>query len=312
LVIFLIALVLGAAFTRSLTLPLKALAEQTEVIARGEYSRVKLDHTAQRRDEVGTFARSFYKMSQDLEKTQEDLRRADRLAAMGQMGAFLAHGLKNPLASTLANSDLLKSTLLCQDCVAKPPVQKAFGYIKSETQQASRIVTDLMKFARNEKRPETQMNLTDEIHEALNSLAPVLEKAHVQVQKQIIPQSLMCLGNRDEIKEVVSNLIENAVHAMKEKSENSRYLKVELKEKDQYSCLTLTDSGSGMSEATAAKIFEPFFTTKKVGEGTGLGLAVCHGIISSHKGKITVRSELGVGTTFEILLPRLDSGAASS
>ncbi len=242
----------------------------------------------------------------ELEKTYTQLNAAKKMAqlekmsAVGTLSAGIAHELNNPLMGILN---------FVQYCLKHtPPEDKRYTILedaKHETLRCADLIQNLLSFSRlEEDGPEDfvieDQNVVPIVDEALKLLLYRIEKEKVRVvcdKSMIITASV----NRNQIKQVLINIISNALDAMK----NSRKKVLEIKiagEENMVSVLVM-DTGTGISSDFLTRIFDPFFTTKPVGQGTGLGLAVCQNIIKMHSGEIKVSSEKGRGTTFELRLP---------
>jgi two-component system NtrC family sensor kinase len=231
---------------------------------------------------------------QDKLNLEEQLRHADRLATIGQIAAGVAHELNEPLGSILGFSQLVKK------CPGLPhPAELDIEKISNASLHARDIVKKLLIFARQMPPQKIKVNLNRLIEEGLNFFKSRFSKEGIK---------LVCLFPADlpeveadpsQLNQVVVNLIVNALQAMPEGGE----VKVQTLHEGNHVSLIIEDTGVGMSEEVLKKIFTPFFTTKEVGKGTGLGLPVTHGIITSHGGSIKVESKVSQGTRFEIQLP---------
>jgi signal transduction histidine kinase len=303
-----LSLLIGVAFSSTLTSSLGELAEQTLRVARGNFEH-PVNVAIKRRDEVGILARSFDTMITELERLRNDLRRSERLAAMGKFSAAVTHELKNPLTNILANEQVIEMKLANAN-MDRVGIERALKFIKDEGFRATNIVTNLMKFARQEKAPTTTMEVSSALRHSLSILRPAIEQAGVKIVEDIPQTTMYCTADQDQIHEVIANLVGNAAHAVRDCPEKTITVSVEAIA-DQV-ILRIQDTGTGITADAKDHIFEPFFTTKKIGEGTGLGLSVCHGIITTHRGKIEVDSEVGAGTCFTITLPRISSAAKAA
>jgi signal transduction histidine kinase len=186
--------------------------------------------------------------------------------------------------------------------------------IIDHAERARHIVGSIVTFARKKAADVGALDVAKEIRTAgalLRSLVP----ATVIIDKQIAPETCMVMANRTELIQIVTNLLINASHAMNQSG--SVRIGLERKHLDaseaaelnvepgDYADLSVSDSGSGIEPGLLERIFEPFFTTKPAGQGTGLGLSVAYGIVRAWKGAMRVRSEVGRGTTFSVLVPAL-------
>jgi signal transduction histidine kinase len=297
----LLSIGIGIGFSSTLTAPLQNLVAQTLEVAKGNFER-HVTTSSKRKDEVGMLARSFDRMITELARLRSELSRSERLAALGQFSASLTHELKNPLANISANQQLielkLRNTSNEQD---KAAVNQALKYIRDETRRANGIVMNLMKFARVEKSPTTCIDLGAALRNSIGMLRTSLNDPDLKFEERLIDGPVYCLADADQIHEVVANLVGNAAHAVRETV--GKTVTVGLDIVDSSAVIRVEDNGSGIPKDVQEHIFEPFFTTKKIGEGTGLGLAVCHGIVTTHGGKIELQSEPGKGTRFSVVIP---------
>ncbi|MGB2696442.1 MAG: ATP-binding protein [Candidatus Zixiibacteriota bacterium] len=230
------------------------------------------------------------------EKTrlQNQLMHADRLATIGQLAAGVAHELNEPLGSILGFAQLAKKS-------PELPKQAAedIDKIESASLHAREVIKKLMLFARQMPPQKIQVDLNQLVEEGLYFLESRCAKEGIELVRSLSPNLPEIIADRGQLTQVLVNLIVNAVQAMPEGGK----LSVRTLPGKQYVSLIVEDTGVGMSKEVVKKIFIPFFTTKEVDQGTGLGLAVVHGIVSSHGGSISVDSRLGLGTRFEIKLP---------
>lgn len=227
-------------------------------------------------------------------RLQEQLRHADRLATIGQLGAGLAHELNEPLANVLGFAQLLAKNEGLPD-QAKQDIDK----IVSASLHAREVISKLLVFAR-EKTPErTRLHISALVEDGLYFLKSRCAKAGIELSCKLEPDLPEITADRSQLLQVVTNLVVNSIQAMSQGGQ----LTITTACDDDRILLTVEDTGTGMSEDTMKRVFDPFFTTKDVDQGTGLGLSVVHGIITSHKGTIEVESVIGTGTKFLIRLP---------
>jgi len=227
-------------------------------------------------------------------RLEEQIRHADRLATIGLLAAGVAHELNEPLGSILGFAQLAKK---CQGIpeLAKEDVEK----IESASLHAREVIKKLLIFARQVPAENTHVNLNEVIEEGLFFFEARCLKAGIQVVRLLAPDLPETTADPAQMNQVLVNLAVNALQAMPE----GGTLTVRTAACEQHVHLVVEDTGVGMSEEVVDRIFMPFFTTKDIGEGTGLGLPVVHGIIASHGGTIRVDSKEGAGTRFEIRLP---------
>lgn len=236
----------------------------------------------------------------DRARLEEQLRHADRLATIGTLAAGVAHELNEPLGGVLGLAQLAAKA----DGLPKSAAADLEKIVRAAL-HAREIVRKLMLFARQEPPRKTFVHLETVVREALELLAARCAQGGVVVERDFAAQLPDVVADEAQLRQVVVNLAVNAIQAMP----NGGTLRVRAVAQKDLVALEIADDGAGMDEATRRRIFTPFFTTKDVGEGTGLGLAVVHGIVTSHGGTIEVESAPGRGSCFRVLLP---SGAADT
>ncbi|MFH0980783.1 MAG: ATP-binding protein [Planctomycetota bacterium] len=225
---------------------------------------------------------------------QQQLIHADRLATIGQLAAGVAHELNEPLGGILGFAQL------AQKCSGLPqPAAHDIAKIVTASLYAREVIKKLMVFARQVPARKAQLNLNQVVEEGLYFLEARCAKGGIQVVRDLSPDMPDIHADPAQLKQVLVNLVVNAVQAMPV----GGTLTVGTQARGSTVSVVVQDTGIGMSEEIRAKIFLPFFTTKDVSEGTGLGLAVVHGIVVSHGGSIDVHSRPGQGTRFEVRLP---------
>jgi signal transduction histidine kinase len=226
---------------------------------------------------------------------QKQLRHADRLSTIGQLSAGVAHELNEPLGSILGFAQLLRKNPDLSD-VARRDVEK----IEAASLHAREVIKKLMIFSRQVQPTKVDLDLNSVIEESLYLLEARCAKEGIEVARSL-PDSLPRIhGDLAQIRQVMVNLIVNAIQAM---SSGGR-LSVSTSFQDGDVILIVEDTGIGMNEEVRKQVFLPFFSTKDVGQGTGLGLSVVHGIVTSHRGTIKVESEPDHGSRFEIRFPQ--------
>lgn len=231
----------------------------------------------------------------DVKMREEQIQQSERLATVGHMAAGVAHEVGNPLA---AISSLVQ---VCQRKTDDEFLQDQLKKIREHIQRINKIVRDLVDFSRPSSRQEENVQVNEVINSAVGLLEHDARCRDVNFERNLADNlpAITCVP--DQIHQVLVNLLLNAVDAMEEVP-NPR-ITIATERKGDHILLSVTDIGKGIKEEHQSRIFEPFFTTKEVGSGTGLGLAVSHGIINKMGGSIWVESEYGEGTTFFITLP---------
>ncbi len=237
------------------------------------------------------------------QKINQMVRRAEKMSALGQFIAGVAHELNNPLAVVVAYAELLAKRPAA-DAGLRADLEK----IRHESECAAKIVRDLLSFARPcEPRLET-VNLNELVDNVLIVRDAQFRAYGITVKKNLAASLPLTQADPAQIEQVLTNLVTNAIQAMTGRSD-PRQLTVTTEESGFALRITVADSGPGIAPEVAHKIFEPFFTTKPPGQGTGLGLAISHTILEEHKGKIWVESQPGRGAKFLVELPLVPCAA---
>jgi signal transduction histidine kinase/ActR/RegA family two-component response regulator len=250
----------------------------------------------------------------ELEKKQLEaqVKLAQRMESLGTLAGGIAHEFNNILAGVIGYLELAQ-----QELPAAHPVRERLDVVLSATDRAVDLVAQILAFSRRREIQRLPITLQPVVEEALRLLRATLP-AMVEIRAGFPAQNLTVLADASQIHQILLNLATNAVHAMNRRGVLSFSLQpVTLREPvsavgglippGRYMRLALADDGTGMDEETLTRIFEPFFTTKRAGEGTGLGLSVVRGIVQEHGASLSVRSSLGLGTTFEIYFPEAAS-----
>ena len=234
---------------------------------------------------------------QQLKESQEQLLRAEKLTSLGQLAASIAHEINNPLAGVLVYTQLL-SKKVTRDAFKK---EEALGYLskmESEVGRCSRIIRNLLDFARQTEPMLRLVDVNQVIEQVLAMVGHQAQLQNVEVVKEFSPSLPKVTADFDQLQQIFTNLTLNAIQAMPEGGR----LTLRSSAVDGEVRVDVQDTGCGIAKENMGKLFTPFFTTKVKGKGVGLGLAVVHGIIERHKGKIKVQSEVGKGTTFSVYL----------
>ncbi|MDQ2952469.1 MAG: ATP-binding protein, partial [Chloroflexota bacterium] len=223
------------------------------------------------------------------------LMESDRLAAVGELVAGVAHEVNNPLSSISAFAQLL-----LRDGALTPQQRESIEVIRGETTRASQVVKDLLAFARRSEPQSAPLDLNGVVGRTVRMRQYQFSEASVRVESDLAADLPSVMGDARQLQQVCLNLLTNAVQAM---SPGGGTLRVHTYQTNDLVRLEVTDTGPGIAVDARAHIFEPFFTTKKEGEGTGLGLSVSYGIVTTHGGTIEVVATGPAGTTFRVTLP---------
>jgi len=239
---------------------------------------------------------SVRNVSQD-RRLEEQLRNTEKMVALGELVAGVAHEINNPLTGISAFAQLLMEEQLTDDQL------ESVTLIKKESDRAKGVINDLLLFARKSPRDSGPVDVNAVIAQTVRLRSYPLRNAKVTVQLDLDASRPEVSGDGQKLQQVLLNVVSNAEHAMQDRSERVLTLRT-VREGDRV-VITATDTGCGMSEETRRRMFEPFFSTKVSGVGTGLGMSVSYGIINAHGGTIVVETEPDVGTTVRIDLPLL-------
>ena len=232
-------------------------------------------------------------------RVRDELVRAERLSAVGELVAGVAHEINNPLQSIVGCAELLAES------VRDPLLQRDVTIIRSEAGRAREIVRSLLSFVHRRPSERVPTDLNEIIHEAMSLRGYHLKQKGVDLQEACVDTLPRALANPDEIRQLVLNLLLNAEHAVMDEPPPRRItLSAGLASADGRTVyLEVRDTGPGVPEHLRHRIFEPFFTTKEVGEGTGLGLSISHGIAAAHGGRLELLRENARGACFRLVLP---------
>ncbi len=300
LLLLVVSAVLSLFWSRRITRPIEHLSGATREVAKGQFD---IQVVPSSRDEIGELAGSFNQMASELNAREQSLKQAqaaliqsEKMAAFGQLGAGIAHEVKNPLAGILGYAQLTM-----RKTEKESPVYKNLEIIEKETKRCKTIIENLMKFARQEKVEFKSTDLNRVVEDTMAIMDHQMSINQVRLEKDLVPNLPPIRGNANQLQQVLMNLMINAQQAMDGKPGQVRVMTRRL---DQGRVeVRLSDTGPGIPKEIQAKIFEPFFTTKPAGKGTGLGLSVTYGIIRDHKGEIRVEGEPGEGATFILIFP---------
>ncbi len=272
--------------------------------ADGTYASV-LDRGVVIRDVAGRPARMIGAMMDITERRELQARLlvADRMASVGTLAAGVAHEINNPLAYVVANLDLAIADLSRHEPaldVTRP--LEILREAKDGAARVRRIVQDLKTFSRADDEVLESVDLREVVESSINlAMNEIRHRAKLVRDLRAVPP---VDANEGRLGQVVVNLLVNAAQAIAEGAADRNEIVVSTREDDAgHVVLEVKDTGPGMPPEIVRRIFDPFYTTKSPGEGTGLGLTICHGIVSSMDGTIEVESEVGAGTLFRIVLP---------
>jgi len=242
-----------------------------------------------------------------LKATQAQLLQAEKLSAIGQLVAGVAHELNNPLTSVIGYAQLLQEELreASEANTTRPTAELSHDLrrIAEESERAAKIVRNLLAFARRQSAARAEQDISDVMNRVLSLRAYEFRLNAIELETEFEAGLPPVLGDGGQLQQALLNLLLNAEQAMRART--TRKIRVGARHVPESDAVELfiADSGHGIPDENLRRIFDPFFTTREVGEGTGLGLSICYGIVRDHGGQISVESRVGQGTTFKMLLP---------
>lgn len=281
--------------------PLEKLIDQVHQIGDG---KVPQPPALKRNDELGALAEAISDMSRRIDQQQTTIRHTDRLGTVGTLAAGMAHEMGTPLNVVAGRANLIASGKLPPDEVEKSAIT-----IKTEAERMTTIIRQLLDFARQSSSAHTLLDVREVVSTTCDLIEPLADKSNVKLELKTDELACHVSGNQQQIQQVVTNLLTNAIQAMPGGGTVSvaveRVHRGE-RENPQQICIRVTDQGHGIAPGEMARVFEPFYTTKDVGQGTGLGLSIAFGIVEEHGGEIEVDSNENSATTFSVYLPRVE------
>ena len=289
------------------TRPLRELRDSAEAVGRGDFTRRV---PVRGLDECGELATVFNQMTENLQQsraqlektvetlktTQAQLVQSEKLSAVGEFVAGVAHELNNPLTAVTGFSELLK-----HDSVDANH-RRHLDMIFKAAQRCQKIVQSLLSFARRHQPERKPVSLNSLVEAVLEIVSYPLRTSNIEVVTRLDPHLPVALADTHQIQQVLLNIVNNARQAIEAHQPSGR-IKIMTEACDPNVRVIIQDNGPGIPEENMRRIFDPFFTTKEVGKGTGLGLSLCYGIIKEHGGSILPVSRPGEGATFIIELP---------
>lgn len=285
---------LAVVVIRAFLNPLARFQDYATRIGNGDYTPIR---PARRfRDEFSDLAITFNKMMCELKARQDQLIHSGKMVAVGTLTAGIAHELNNPINNIGFN---VEAMLENYEDYSDAEKQRMLGQIYTQVERAGATVRDLLDFTRVGTQAFANVSIENVIDSTLKLIANELSLNSVELDLDIAQDLPDINGSPGNLQQVFLNLFLNSIQAMPEGGR----LAVRAALEDDFIRIDVSDTGSGISPENLDKVFDPFFTTKEVGEGTGLGLSVCYGIIERHKGSIVIDSSPGRGTTVTIRLP---------
>ncbi len=295
--------------------PIRRLVVMAKAVGSGDFSnRLGLE----RRDEIGSLAFEMDTMCDQLQAAQltaeahiaalDQLRHSDRIATLGRLASSVAHELGNPLNVI----ELRAQLILSGDSMTPQEVQQSASVIVEQSRRMTRIIGEILSFARMQPAKISRLDLVSVVRKALMLSEHISKKHRTNTHVELAEPAIEIDGDADKLLQVIVNLVMNGVQAMP----NGGTLTVRVRDEARapiddpegkvrdYVCIDVTDRGVGIAPESIGQVFEPFFSTKSADGGTGLGLSVAQGIAREHEGWIQVESQLGQGASFTVYLPK--------
>jgi signal transduction histidine kinase len=242
-------------------------------------------------------------------QSHEEIAHLNRVAAMGELTASLAHELNQPLAAILSNAQAA-IRYLSGEPADLAEVRECLTDIVADDKRAGEVIRTLRALLRKEESQASLIDLNEVVTEAIRLLGSDATLRHTSVKFEPLPAFRLVLGDRTQLYQVVLNLIKNGLEAAAERSPDNRWVLVRTAESDGGIELTVEDSGRGITEGDLARVFEPFFTTKQ--EGLGMGLSISRTIVQAQGGRIWAENRPGSGAIFRCVLPMAQQVTAAS
>jgi two-component system, NtrC family, sensor kinase len=310
----LLAILIATFFSKRVTARIDQLRKGAEVIEKGQ-----LDYRLRIRsgDEIELLSKQFNSMAAKLEESYQNLERKveertrelkesqeamvqqEKMVAIGQLAAGIAHELNTPLGTIIGYAHMLR-----EDLSQQPTNVASLADVEEVIGQAGRcrdLVKNLLNFSRNPAVEKAEADINDIIRKIISLVEHDLEMKRVRLHVNLDPMLPRTKANENEIAQVILNLANNAADSMPEGGD--LYVSTSWIEDTDRIRIDVHDTGCGIKETDRNRVFEPFFTTKEVGKGTGLGLSICYKIVENHMGSIEFDTVTGEGTTFRIYLP---------
>ncbi|MBX5483745.1 MAG: HAMP domain-containing protein [Myxococcaceae bacterium] len=293
-----LSVLLGLLIARRITRPVEALTSAAREVSQGRLT-LKVEERAS--GEVGELVQAFNRMTADLRTTTEQLVASERVAAWQEVARRLAHEIKNPLTPIQMSLETLLAAKKAQSPRFHALFEESAGAVLEEVERLRRIVDEFSRFARLPRPKLEALDAADLVAQVLALYAA--PRPGIALRSEL-EQGLRVRADRDQLTQVLVNLVKNAEEALGEKGGT---ITVRARRRDAEVALEVEDDGPGIRPEDRARLFEPYFTTKE--GGTGLGLAIAARISQEHGGRLEVGGEPGKGAVFSLLLPVADTRA---
>jgi PAS domain S-box-containing protein len=264
-------------------------------------------------DDEGNFLRTFSILRdiREIKELQNSLVHAGRLAAIGEMASGVAHDINNPLTVIVLSNEMMLREIAVLEPKASVSLERLKGHaqdVQKATNSIRKLADHLRNFSRGMAEKYEPLDIFDSIADSLFITHSKIQSAMVTAQNNAKKGHYFTKGLPNQIEQVFVNLISNACDAMDGRPTRQLAISISTGTFDGVDCwrCDITDTGSGIPRELQEEVFQSFFTTKEKGKGTGLGLSISRGIVRDHKGDIELTSEPGVGSTFSVLLPKIE------
>lgn len=295
-----LALSLSVLLGSRVTKPLRELERTMGVISKGQLGvEVPVEGPAEIRSvglALNQMSRELVRRSEELQRANAQLVQSEKLSALGELAASVAHEVKNPMVGIVGFAQLGQET---QD---PKEIDEYFRLIEEDAFRANRILQRLLEFARPPEVTFVPVSLNEVVQGSLQLCQHQLQMGGVKIETQLADELPAVKGNSNQLRQVMLNLLLNAGQAMEASAE--RLVRVSTaRNGDGRVEVRVADTGPGIAKEVTEQLFKPFITTKRAGQGTGLGLSVSRSIVEAHGGSIRAESVAGVGATFIVCLP---------
>ncbi|MFO8084196.1 MAG: ATP-binding protein, partial [Desulfobacterales bacterium] len=255
--------------------------------------------------EIGTMGifndlREKLAVEKQLKEAQEQIMQSEKLASLGRLAAGVAHEINNPLTGIL-----LYGNMMLEKLENNHPLKQHLKCVLEDANRCKEIVKNLLAYSRQNSPSKEQFELNSMVHSSLSLIEDHKIFRNISLLKELADYSIPIYADRNQLAQVIINLVMNAVDAMNDRGKLT--IRTCRDEKTGMACLEVQDTGTGIPQEVISKIFDPFFTTKMPGKGTGLGLSTIYGIVKENNGRISVKQTGPEGTTFILELPTKDS-----
>jgi PAS domain S-box-containing protein len=235
-------------------------------------------------------------VEQKLHESQVKIGQTEKMASLGRLAAGVAHEINNPLTSILMYGSIMREKLETDH-----PLSQHLDYVLEDTDRCKDIVKNLLAYSRQSSSSKEVCPINTIVTESFRLLHDQRLFQHVEIRQELVNHEVLIRADKNQVCQVVINLIMNAVDAMEE--HGTLTLATKVSESRSMACLSVTDTGTGISAVNISKVFDPFFTTKEPGKGTGLGLSMAYGVLEENEGGIYVEQTGPEGTTIVLELP---------